>query len=377
MPQRRPEEFNLQRAVIGRLWRAARMSEYSDGRVSVIIPARNEEANIARAVRSVAVQQGIREIIVVDDQSRDRTREILESLKGEIPALRILRVESLPEGWVGKSHAAAAGARVASGEWLLFTDADTEHLSGSLAALLGRAERERADLLSVSPCQETSTWWEKSVIPLIYVRLAEDYPFEKVSDPGSPVAAANGQYLLIRRAVYDRVGGHEAVRAEILDDLELARQVKSSGGRLVFLPGAAWVRTRMYRRFSKMWCGWTKNLYLLFGRKVGRILQIFASLVILDLMPPLAFLALCALIALGRGSRAATLSVVGCFLVAVWRQWSYSQTLSRLGFNPRLANYQFLGAGLFSLLLLNSARVYRLGGRVEWKGRSYPAEARR
>ncbi len=353
------------------------MIQNSYARVSVIIPARNEEGNIARAVCSVAAQHGVREILVVDDQSQDRTGDILESLKDKILALRTLRIESLPVGWVGKSHAAATAAKLASGEWLLFTDADTEHLPGSLAALLDRAESERVDLLSVSPGQQTPTWWEKSVVPLVYVKLAGVYPFEEVSDPASTVAAANGQYLLIRRATYERVGGHGAVRAEILEDLELARRIKSSGGRLVFLPGAGWIRTRMYRSFAEMWRGWTKNLYLLYGRKLVRVFKTVAGLFLLDCVPPVAFVALCVLIALGGGSAMTTLTAVGFFIVAVLCQRSYRRALSRLGFDPRLASYLVLGAGMLGLLLLNSARAHRLSGRVEWKGRTYPTEATR
>ena len=347
------------------------MSENTARRVSVIVPARNEEANIARLVRSLAGQEGIREILVVNDQSTDRTGEVLESLKAEAEALRTLRTESLPDGWSGKSWAAAAGAREAAGEWLLFTDADTEHLPGSLAALLELAEREHADLLSVSPGQETPTWWEKSVIPQVYVKLARLFRFQDVSDPGSPAAAANGQYLLIRPECYKRVGGHEAVRGEILEDVELARRVKNAGGRLVFLPGAAWVRTRMYRTFGDMWRGWTKNLYLLLGKKSGRALGTVAALWLLDLAPALVFFGLCVWFATGRGSDLWALVALGCFLMAVTRQWNYARQLRQLGFGPSLSAYQLPGAVLFSALLLSSLAAHRLTGQVEWKGRAY------
>ena len=188
------------------------MPDQAPGRVSVIIPARNEEANIARVVRSVASQEGVREILVVDDQSSDGTPAILEGMKRELPMLRVMRVESLPAGWTGKAHALAMGAREAAGDWLLFTDADTEHRPGSLKALLERAERDSADLLSVSPGQRVLTWWEKSVIPLVYAHLARLYRFEDVSNPESAAAAANGQYLLIRREAYERAGGYQALR---------------------------------------------------------------------------------------------------------------------------------------------------------------------
>jgi glycosyltransferase involved in cell wall biosynthesis len=347
------------------------MTGNANARVSVIIPARNEETNIARVVRTVAAQQGVREILVVDDQSSDRTGEILEGLKAEIPSLRSFRVQALPEGWLGKSYALATAAQKASGDWLLFTDADTDHLLGSLAALLEFAERRHADLLSVSPGQVVLTWWEKSVIPLVYVKLARLYRFEEVSDPNSPVAAANGQYLLIRRETYRQVGGHEAVRGEILEDVELAHHVKAAGGRLEFLSGAAWVRTRMYRTFNEMWRGWTKNLYLLYRRDLATMLADLASLWLFDLLPALAFIALGVGLALEGDGTVKELGAVACLLLVLARLWSYSRELRRLGFDPHLAWYGPLGALLFSVLLLNSLQAHRLTGRVQWKGRAY------
>lgn len=347
------------------------MSENKHQRVSAVIPARNEQENIARAVRSVAAQAGVQEILVVDDQSQDGTREILQELKSEIPALRTIRVELLPEGWLGKTYALATASTLASGDWLLFTDADTVHRPGSLEALLERAERERADMLSISPAQRTPTWWEKSVIPLVYTRLAGLYRFEEVSDPNSPAAAANGQYLLVRRASYERAGGHEAVRGEILEDVELARRVKAVGGRIVFLPGVAWVETRMYASFREMWRGWTKNLYLLYGRKSGRVFADVAESALLDAAPPVVFVALALAVALGRAGGEGALAAAGCFLLAVWRRWQYSGSLDRLAFDPRLARFQFIGGLLFCLLLLNSLRAHRWSGRVRWKDREY------
>ncbi len=352
------------------------MSSTHQERVSVIIPARNEEVNIARAVRSLANQQGIREILVVDDQSADRTGEVLAALEVEIPLLRSLRVESLPEGWLGKTHAAAAGARVATGDWLLFTDADTEHLAGSLAELVRRAEDEHADLLSVSPGQETPTWWEKSVIPAVYLRLASLFRFEEVSDPHSPAAAANGQYLLVRRDIYERSGGHEAVKSQILEDVELARRIKGLGGKLLFLPGARWVRTRMYHSFREMWQGWTKNLYLLYGGNVSKILGAVASLWLLDAFPVLAFVAACLWVALARSGGVALLIALSLFLLALVRQWNYGRALARLGFDPALASYQSIGAALLGTLMLGSLRAHRATGNIEWKGRHYATKGK-
>jgi glycosyltransferase involved in cell wall biosynthesis len=350
------------------------MTEELYGRVSVLIPARNEEANIERAVRSAAAQRGVREIIVVDDQSNDRTGEILERLRAEIPQLRMIRIDSLPEGWMGKANALATAARAATGEWFLFTDADTEHRIGSLATLLARAESENIDLLSLSPGQRVPTWWEKSVIPLVYVSLARRYKFEEVSDPASPVAAANGQYILIRREAYERAGGHEALRAEILDDVALARRVKSGGGRILFLPGALWSETRMYRSFREMWEGWTKNLFALYAGKMKNILGAIMDVLLIAWMPAMALVIFVFLLLLRSSTNQATLGAalgVGvCLPLVVYEQWKYRQAIGRLGFDSSVAKYLYLGAPLFSLLLLNSARAHFLG-RVRWKGRDY------
>jgi chlorobactene glucosyltransferase len=345
--------------------------------VSVVIPARNEEANIERVVCSVAAQQGVREIIVVDDGSEDGTPGVLERLRKEFPRLRTVRTGALPEGWVGKNYALATGARLASGDWLLFTDADTFHRPGSLKGLLDRAETEGAALLSVSPGQQTPTLWEKAVIPFVYARLSRLYRFEEVSDPSSPRAAANGQFLLVRRDAYERIGGMEAMRGELLEDVELARRVKQGGGRLVFLPGSRWIETRMYRRFSEMWDGWTKNLYLLYEKRLGRALADVAEIVLLDIAPWVAFLVLGGMAALGLAGRAGAFVALGSFALALLRTWSYSRHLGRIGFEPSRSLYGPAGAAIYVLLLLNSIRAYQWSGRVNWKGRSYPVERAR
>jgi chlorobactene glucosyltransferase len=339
--------------------------------VSVVIPARNEEANIERVVRSVAAQEDVREIIVVDDGSEDTTPGILERLMREIPRLRVVRNDGFPEGWMGKTYALATGAKLARGKWLLFTDADTFHRPGSLKELLPRAEAAGAALLSVSPGQQTPTWWEKSVIPFVFAHLSRLYRFEDVSNSASPRAAANGQYMLVRREVYEQTGGFEAIRGEILEDVEFARRVKQSGGRLVFLPGSEWIETRMYTRFSEMWDGWTKNLYLLYERSLGRALADVAEAVLIDFTPLAvgSFIGLMAL--LGFGGRAG-LAAAALLLLAVVRMSYYGQRLIRIGFPHTLSYYGPQGAMLFALLMLNSIRAYKWGGHVNWKGRSYP-----
>src|SRR5580704_15474135 len=198
--------------------------------VSAIIPARNEEASIARAVESVATQAEVGEIIVVDDQSTDRTAAILAELASRIFKLRILNTGGvLPPGWAGKNYAVSIGAAVARGDWLLFTDADTYHLHGSTRRALCDAVDHDAVLVSYSPEQEMDSFWERALIPFVYCRLAARFSFARVNDRRQADAAANGQFVLLLREVYEKLGGHAAIAGQILEDVALARRVKGAG----------------------------------------------------------------------------------------------------------------------------------------------------
>src|SRR5713101_5198524 len=228
------------------------------GTVSAIIPVRNEQATIALSVESLAAQPEIAEIIVVNDQSTDRTAAELARLAARFPQVHVLETHALPVGWVGKNYAVSLGAAQATRKWLLFTDADAVHLPGSTARALADAATTGAGLVSYSPEQRTEKWWERAIIPFVFTRLSQKFSYEAVNDPQTPVAAANGQFLMIRRDDYNRIGGHQAVAGEVLEDVALAQKAKQAGVRLHFASGAGIVRVRMYTTFRAMWQGWTK-----------------------------------------------------------------------------------------------------------------------
>jgi glycosyltransferase involved in cell wall biosynthesis len=233
--------------------------------VSIIVPARNEEACLGACLQSLAAQTGVNlEIIVVDDHSTDHTRQIASAFSNAQAQARVIEAGPLPAGWTGKNNAVTAGSRSARGEWLLFTDADTIHLAGSLARSLEEAKRNGAALLSYSPKQIVKSFAEKAVMPVIFAELAASFRPSQVSDPNSPAAAANGQYILITREAHDAVGGHAAIATSLLEDVALARAVKRSGRKILFRYGGDAVQTRMYRSFAQLREGWTKNLALLF-----------------------------------------------------------------------------------------------------------------
>jgi hypothetical protein len=269
---------------------------------------------------------------------------------------------------VGKNYAASVGAAAASGEWLLFTDADTYHLPGSVGRGLADASGHEAVLVSYSPEQEIETFWEKVLIPFVYCRLAEKFAFARVNDPRQRDAAANGQFILILREVYEAVGGHAAVGHEILEDVALARRVKQAGHGIYFTAPIGVVRTRMYRSFHVMWEGWTKNLYLLAG---GSGKDAAAELVAASPLLELALLV--ALLVLYRaGSPSNLLAWLGGAIVGVIasRVLSYATALYRNLYPVSYIQYCYLGSALYGAALIGSWWRNTHGG-VVWKGRVY------
>ena len=326
--------------------------------ISAIVPARNEEATIAAAVESLAAQPEIAEIIVVNDQSTDGTAEQLTRLSENFSRLRVLQLDALPAGWVGKNYAVSTGAAQATGDWLLFTDADGVLLPGAAAHALADAEKYAAGLVSYSPEQETRTWWERTLIPFIYVRLGHKFSFDEVNDPDSPQAAANGQFLMIGRDDYARIGGHASVASEVLEDVALARIAKQGGVRLHFASGEGIMRVRMYRTFRSMWQGWTKNLYPLMGgtsRAVGSELR--------GIIPwiPLLLLILTPMNLI--------LGVLGVAMIA-GRHAAYAAELRRNRIPMSRALYYMPAMVLYAAALLTSEWHYTRG-QVVWKGREY------
>jgi glycosyltransferase involved in cell wall biosynthesis len=328
--------------------------------VSVIIPARNEAASLGACLESIVTQQGITfEIIVINDQSTDSTYEIARSF----PGVRVIDSPGLPLDWIGKNHAVWLGAQVAAGEWLLFTDGDTVHLPGSLRRSVEEAKEYGADLLSYSPKQEVHGFWERALMPVVFAELARTYRTIDVNNPKSRVAAANGQYLLIRRNVYDWIGGHQAIARVLLEDVELAKRVKQSGRVIRFRYGGDAVRTRMYRSFSQMREGWTKNLAVLFPHPVR--LALIRSIEFLLIV--LGMFGLCAGVLLG--SR--VLGGAGVFLLLTMFA-DFFQRVLRAHFGVLNTVLSVLGLPIFAVLLVRSAVQYRWRKRVDWKGRAYP-----
>ena len=333
------------------------------GVITAIVPARDEEAVIAACVESLAKQSEIIEIVVVNDRSSDKTAAIVRDLAIRIAKLRILEAQEPPPGWVGKNNAVTIGAHNATSEWLLFTDADVELEEGATARSLQIAGENQAALVSFSPEQITKKWYEKALIPFVYCRLARRFSYADVNDPKSAAAAANGQFLLIRREVYEAVGGHARFASDVLEDVALAKAVKAAGHRLWFGPGKGIVRARMYCAFGAMWEGWTKNLYRLVGGTPWKVFRegesafpwIPVVVILLGIKFPVAMFA--------------------GVLLLVLRQMNYGTDLVRNQYPFAFIIYYIPAAFLYAGVLAASYRS-NARGKVQWKGREYSTETR-
>jgi hypothetical protein len=321
-------------------------------KVSVLIPVRDEEKHVIACLAAVLAQRGLPhlEVIVLDDGSRDRTRQLVAAI--EDPRLRLLTGTEPPAGWLGKPWACQQLAEAAAGDVLVFLDADVTLASAGVAATV--AMLRDFDLVSPYPQQQVGSFPERLIQPMLQwtwltflpLRLAE-------TSPRPSLAAANGQLIAVRRAAYVRAGGHAAVRGEVIEDVALLRAVKRSGGRGTVVDGTAVATCRMYDGARALADGYAKSLWSAFGSPAGAT-AVMGSLVVLYVLPPAAAL---------RGSRA---GIVGYAAGVAGRVVSARRTGGRVWPDAFLHPVSVLVlAGLTARSVQGKRR-----GTLTWKGRS-------
>jgi chlorobactene glucosyltransferase len=343
-------------------------------RVSVCIPARNEERNIRACVEAMLSQDyPDLEVIVLDDRSTDATPEILAELAARDSRLRPITGFDLPPGWAGKPHALHQAAMAAAGEWLCFVDADTFVAREALSSCYAKAVEMDADMFTIMTFQTLRSFWEKAVMPLVMTSLSVGFSPRKVNDPHRRDAIANGQFILIKRAVYDAIGGHAGVKDQIVEDKALAEQVKWNGYRLVVADGMQVARTRMYTSLPEIWEGWTKNIYL--GLRDQRSLLFLGVFGILVTVITALFLPLWPLLGYIWYVNGGGLLALGVILesLALWAVLLYFRARAAIGskISPWYALTTPLGAGIFGAMMFVSAWKVIARKGVTWKGRTY------
>lgn len=335
-------------------------------RVSVLVPARNEEQNIGKCLAGLLRQEyPDYEVLVLDDRSTDGTAAIVREWEGREGRLRLIPGAPLPEGWGGKSFACHQLAREAGGEFLLFVDADTVHGSASIRSAVAEMEKTGADLLSLIPHQTMESFWEKAILPLLHFSTMCFLPFPLVSSTRSPrLAMANGQFMMFRRDVYRRIGGHEAVRTAMVEDVWISRLVKSHGRKLVVMDGGSLVSCRMYRSFAALWEGFSKNLFAGFRYSLPAIGAVMAFNAVTSVLP---FVLLPLALAGGGKGMAVTAPAVEAGIVIAMRL----SLAVRFRMSIAASFTHPLGMGMVIAIAANSCRWMLGGGGARWKGRRY------
>jgi glycosyltransferase involved in cell wall biosynthesis len=231
--------------------------------ISVLIPARNEEKNITGCLISVIAQTyGTLEIIVLDDDSKDRTAEIVGSMQRIDERVSLIKGKKLPEGWLGKNWACSQLAEHAGGRYLLFIDADVRLQPEAIAYAIGLLKRKQVSMVSVFPTQEIKSPGAWLIVPLMNWLLLSFLPLRKVySSPNPSFVAANGQFILIERRMYKSMGGHDSVRNKIEEDMEIARNLKKGGHRVLTALGGRYIFCKMYDGFKDSFNGFSKNFF--------------------------------------------------------------------------------------------------------------------
>ena len=350
---------------------------------SVVIPARNEEANIEACVKSVLAQDyPSLEVIAVDDDSTDGTGERLAGLAGEDNRLTVFQGSPLPRGWTGKCFALSQGASVARGDWLAFIDADVTIEPRCLSSALEYARSQNLGMLSLIPGQRLVGFWEKLVqpavlsmvalrfLPLLGKRLHGGGPRRPSEEP-----AAVGQFLLFSRAAYEKIGGHHSVAHCICEDIALAQVMERSGSTWEMLRGQDLLSVRMYHSFGELCEGWTKGIYEALGRNLLRTASLTLAFALAFIWPP-ASLLLLGLIWLRSSNAEHLLALLaGSVLINLLCTFYRLNAYRLMRWDRRYEPLFPLGMLLTIGMLLVSAMKHKTGMGVRWKDRSYPTTA--
>ncbi len=348
-------------------------------RVSVIIPAHNESRVIAMCARRLLAQRyNNLEVIFVLDRCTDSTRELLEAVIADDDRVRVVENDECPTDWAGKCYAAHLGAQEATGDYLLFTDADTEFDADLVHAAVGLAIARELDLLSLLSTLTDRHWFERIVQPVAGTVLLAMYPIDRVNRHEGGRSFANGQFLLFRSDSYRAVGGHARVKDDLLEDIALARQIRRAKKRQGIFMADAMLRCSMYDSYEAFLRGWRRIFIEACKRKPKRLRKAAVRLWMLGLGVPAAQLAalvwsIAALI--GDGNR--WLAVLGLFIVAIgWvlQAIATRQTYRLAGAPCWAAWLHAYGAIVIGWTLWQSARDLDRRTPIRWGGREYILE---
>ncbi len=331
--------------------------------ISVLVPARNEENNILGCIESLLQSDYPRmEIIVLDDNSTDKTFEKAEKLSSTEKRLRVIKGKKLPQGWTGKNWSCHQLSEVARGEWLLFTDADTRHTPRSISVALASALDSESGFLTCIPGLVAKTWSERLFMPIIHFAFLALIPFKLLNiSKDSRLPLGIGPFILIKNDCYLRCGGHESIKGKIVDDIALAKKVKQEKGKISVIDGTDIVSLRFYTSFKSLWKGFSKNCYGALGGSPYRLFGVFLGCYFLFIYP---YLSLWGGIQANQSITIPFLQVLTISLMRVIIALRFKASLIYALLHP-------LSIIFVLSILFNSFRLSLFKKRCEWKERFY------
>ena len=337
-------------------------------RISVCVPARNEERGVEACLQSLLNQDYSNfEVIVIDDHSTDSTPDIMQALAQEYSHLKVLEGINLPEDWLGKPFALHQAFKVSQGEYLLFTDADLVFKSTALNTAVHVMRERKLDVLTLMPKAEFGSFWEQAVQPVIFGFIASLTRFRNVNDPGHKSAMGFGAFLMFRRAAYEKIGGHEAVKADVLEDVLIAKCAKRAGLKLFVADGKQLFSIRMYFGLKEIWFGWQKNMF--FAMKESVLKATYNVAVVLGFVfTPYIILAINIFEQIGW--LWIGMAMVGVVLVSA----AAYKTCDEMGLHRNNAVLFPMGALVMAAIMANSMFHTLVRKKTKWRGRIYPVK---
>ena len=344
------------------LWNPLEKSPIQDTNLSILIPARNEEANIEKCLNSIDTSNNlIKEIIVLDDDSNDNTWEILKNMSSSIDKLNLIKGKKKPEGWSGKSFACYQLSKCASSDWILFIDADTELENGGIDKIIGYAQRNNYSMVSAWPKIEMKGISEKILMPLLNFLVFSSFPaIYSLKSKISSLGLAHGACILFNKESYDSLGGHNLVKDSLFEDTELAKKWRLNDEMSVCVNGINIIKVRMYDSFKNIWLGFEKNSYPAFKNNFYFFIFHIFNFIFFSL--PIFFIPLHIL----KINENIFLFISGLLIL-----------LLRIGFSLKFNHpawtsiFHLFSEIIFLLISLSSFMKYNFLGGIKWKSRKY------
>ncbi len=335
--------------------------------VSICVPARNEERDLEACLDSLMTQDYPNfEVIAADDQSEDRTFEIIKLFEQRYDNFIGFQGKSLPEGWLGKPYVLNQAVSKTKGEYLLFTDADPVFEPFALKSAIFLMQKQKLDMLTLMPGASFGSFWERVVQPVIFGLIAGLTRFGDVNNPDSPKAMGIGAFILVKRSAYEKAGGHESVKKNVIEDIALGKTIKRSGHKIWIADGKSLFSIRMYHSFYEIWTGWKKNVFSAFKRSIPRTIWFAVCLIGFQLTP---FFILYGNWIVETSTWSLTLSLLAVFLTLV----TGIGLCKELKLNPAVALLFPLGSLVVVGIMFSSMQQAVIKNKTEWRGRVYTA----